>query len=435
VAVNLDDMLVRIHPGDGLVARFDGVALVLFAPGAAQARVTDELLQLVEASSNGSAAPGRRLARQVARLLGDADPDEVPSFGLLAQAEHGVVMILHGDADADVTTPTGHEHLSGRQVATWVDRILEPPIEQLVVSPSGQDLQAPDPRLRIRGGVVPGGGLSVGPTDAPAAAAAPPPVAQAAAAAAPAPVPVVEAAPAPVPAPPMPAPEPAMPPQEEPSDATKVDTHPAPPVVAPPPEPAPLGAFVSVILSEVEPDEVREALPVAGQAATGAAEVEAEPEGPLVKGIVCSRGHFTDPAAPFCGICGISQNQKTLQLVEGPRPPLGVLLVDGATFSVDTDYVLGREPESDPEVVAGHARPLTVSDPERTVSRVHAALVLQDWNVRVVDRGSANGTYLAAPGRDDWSPVLANQPTTIKPGTRIRLGQRVVVYDSHSGTR
>ena len=415
--MNLDDMLIRVHPGDGLVARQEGIALVVFAPGAAQDRIADELLALVDASSNGT--PGRRLARQVARLLGDADPDEVPSFGLLAQAEHGVVLILHGDADADVTTPGGTEHLSGRQVATWVDRILEPPIDGLVVGPSGQALQAPDPRLRLRGGVVPGGGLSVMPAATPAPHAAPQAEPMA-------------AAPPPEPAPPPP---PAESDEEQPEDATKVDMAPAP-SAAMMPEPAPpvSGSFVSVLLGDVEPEEVREALPVAGDEAQAA--VEAEPEGPQVKGVICSRGHFNDPSAPFCGICGISLVQRTLKLVDGPRPPLGVLVFDdGATFSVDTDYVLGREPESDPEVVAGHARPLAVSDPDRTVSRVHAALILENWNVRVVDRGSANGTYVAASGHDEWSPLTPNQPTTIKPGTRIRLGQRILLYDSHGGLR
>lgn len=415
--MNLDDMQIRVHPGNGLIARFDGVALVLFGPSATEGRIADELVNLAESASNGSGPPGRRLARQVARLLGDAEPDEVPSFGLLAQAEHGVVLVLHGDADADVTTPRGSEHLSGREVATWVDRIIEPPIDGIVVGPSGQALQDPDPRFRLRGGVVPGGGLSVAPAGPPAEPAAAPPPAGAA------------PEPAPVAAPPQPAPEAPA----EVAEETKVDMEPAPPVVEPEPQPVAPGRFISIDLSAIEHDEVREALPVAGQAPAGA--VEVEPEGPLVKGVICSRGHFNDPAAPFCGICGISQVQKTLNLVDGPRPPLGVLLVDGSTFSVDTDYVLGREPDADPEVVAGRARPLTVTDPERTVSRVHAALVLQDWNVRIVDRGSANGTYVAAPGRDDWSPVLPHQPTTIKPGTRLRLGQRVLLYDSHSGIR
>lgn len=437
--MNLDDMLIRVHPGDGLVARSPGAALVLFGSGATQSRITDELLRLVEASADGAQPPGRRLARQVARLLADTDPDEVPSFGLLAQAEHGLVLILHGEADADISRAGVEEHLSGRQVATWIDRILEPPVDSLVIGPTGRVLAAPDPRFRLRAGAVPGGGLQLvpvapaGTADRPEPSVAPAPV-ERMAEAVPDPPPPPPAAPpssAPPPAPPAP-----MMVEEEPEDATKVDVAPPPPpaTMDPEPEPALSGSFTSVLLMDAEPEEVREALPVAGD--DGAVAVEAEPQGPQVKGVICSRGHFNDPSAPFCAICGISMVQKTLHLVDGPRPPLGVLVLDdGATFSVDNDYVLGREPESDPDVVSGKARPLALTDPDRTVSRVHAALVLEDWNVKVVDRGSANGTYLAPPGQDDWAPLHPNQVTTIKPGTRVRLGQRVLLYDSHGGTR
>jgi hypothetical protein len=193
-------------------------------------------------------------------------------------------------------------------------------------------------------------------------------------------------------------------------------------------------SFVSVGLAAPEPDqvEVREPLPVAGEAP----HVHEEPSGPKVRGVICSRGHFNDPAAPFCGVCGISMVQRTLNLVEGPRPPLGVIVFDdGTTFTLDSDYVLGREPENDPSVMAGTARPLIMADPDRTVSRVHAGLVLDGWNVKAVDRGSANGTFIAAAGDDNWVALLPNKPTAIKPGTRVRVGQRVFLFDSHQGTR
>jgi FHA domain len=210
-----------------------------------------------------------------------------------------------------------------------------------------------------------------------------------------------------------------------------------PPAVAPPAEaPAPVEPrpFTAVALSdpEPEPEEVREPLPIAGEVA----HVHEEPAGPRVRGVICSRGHFNDPAAPFCGVCGISMVQRTLNLVEGPRPPLGVIVFDdGMTFTLDTDYVLGREPENDARVVSGDARPLAMTDPDRTVSRVHASLLLDGWDVKAVDRGSANGTFIAGAGDDNWVPLVPNQPTAIKPGTRIRLGQRVFLYDSHQGTR
>ena len=68
----------------------------------------------------------------------------------------------------------------------------------------------------------------------------------------------------------------------------------------------------------------------------------------LVEGKACIRGHFNDLAAQFCSLCGISMVQITEQIVLGRRPPLGILVFeDGMTFSLDSEYVIGREPEGD----------------------------------------------------------------------------------------
>jgi FHA domain len=208
-------------------------------------------------------------------------------------------------------------------------------------------------------------------------------------------------------------------------------TTPTPAPAATEPETEAPQPFVSVALAEPEPEEARSPLPIAGVGAR-----PHEPPGPKVRGVICSRGHFNDPAAPFCSVCGISMVQRTLNLVEGPRPPLGVIVLDdGTTFTLDSDYVLGREPETDPAVVSGQARPLSLPDPDRTVSRVHAGLVIDGWNVKAVDRGSANGTFVASSADDEWVALIPNRPTLVKPGTRIRLGQRVLLFDSHQGTR
>ena len=239
-------MRIRVHPGDGLIARFEGTALVLLDANPSQRRIADELLRLVESSAEAVTPPGRRLARQVVRMLSDVEPEEVPAFGLLAQAEKGVVLMLHGDIDADVTSPAGNEHLSGRRVSTWVDRILEPPVTRLVIGPSGQPLRPPDQRVHLRSGVVPGGGLTATAGDATGASV----FADAGL-------------------------------EEEPDDETKVDLLPALSAVGAPPEPAPPPAFVSVLLSEAEPAEVREPLPVAGPQSRipGAAEGQGQGQG------------------------------------------------------------------------------------------------------------------------------------------------------------
>jgi pSer/pThr/pTyr-binding forkhead associated (FHA) protein len=153
----------------------------------------------------------------------------------------------------------------------------------------------------------------------------------------------------------------------------------------------------------------------------------------MVKGIKCKREHFNSPKAAFCGVCGISMVQQTHQLVDGPRPPLGVIVLDdGTTFGLDADYVLGREPENDADVMAGRVRGLPIEDPDGSVSRVHALIKLEEWEVLIVDRGSANGTSVAPPGTDAWTSLAPHEPALIVPGTKVQLGGRTFVFDAHN---
>jgi hypothetical protein len=151
-----------------------------------------------------------------------------------------------------------------------------------------------------------------------------------------------------------------------------------------------------------------------------------------VTGFLCSRGHFNSPDASYCAVCGISMVMLTRRAVEGARPPLGYLVRDdGATFLLDGDYVIGRSPEQDADVGAGRARPLVLADADRSVSRTHAAIVLDGWNVLIVDRHSANGTFVSGPSSSDFQRVQPDQPLHIRPGTRIRVGRHTLVFDSH----
>ena len=125
----------------------------------------------------------------------------------------------------------------------------------------------------------------------------------------------------------------------------------------------------------------------------------------------CKNGHFDDPEALFCAICGISMNQQTLVPRPGERPPLGVLLLDdGSVFQLDSDYVVGREPSLDSSVAAGKARPLRVADDTGIVSRVHARVQLDGWRVLVTDLGSANGTRVLLPGHPADQQLVPQVP-------------------------
>ena len=186
-----------------------------------------------------------------------------------------------------------------------------------------------------------------------------------------------------------------------------------------------------------------EALPGEADALTAAATVLPVPAAPaddagpafppvLVDGVACPRDHFNRPDARACRQCGAALGQRPVSLVRRPRPPLGVLVLDdGTRLTLDGDYVLGREPALDGEVMAGRARPVRITDPGGTVSRLHLRITLVGWQVEVSDLGSANGSVLQAPGGEQ--ALAPFEPAFIEPGTRIGLGHRGLQYLAYQG--
>ena len=108
---------------------------------------------------------------------------------------------------------------------------------------------------------------------------------------------------------------------------------------------------------------------------------------------------------------------------------------DGATHTVDTGYLLGREPANDARVRSGVLRPITLDDPTGAMSRVHAEIRLDNWDVVLTDSGSSNGTFIAEPGMQVWSMLGPSQPYRLAPGVRVRLGQRTFTFETPSGVR
>jgi FHA domain len=154
----------------------------------------------------------------------------------------------------------------------------------------------------------------------------------------------------------------------------------------------------------------------------------------MVEGVLCASEHFNDPDARTCRQCGVSLDQPPRNVQRRPRPPLGVLVFDdGTRVTLDGDYVLGREPVLDFDVMAGRARPLRISDPEGTVSRLHLRVSLVGWEVEVSDLGSANGSVLRTPGEE--RTLAPFEPIVLEPGTRIGIGHRSMQYLAYQGAR
>jgi FHA domain len=119
-----------------------------------------------------------------------------------------------------------------------------------------------------------------------------------------------------------------------------------------------------------------------------------------------------------------------------PRPPVGLLVFDdGATYTVDAEYLMGRMPEADPRVASGALRSLALEDTSGAVSRVHAQIVVNGWEALLVDVGSRNGTFVSPPGEQGWTQLPAGETHRLVPGTRVRIGGRSFQFEAPSGTR
>lgn len=157
--------------------------------------------------------------------------------------------------------------------------------------------------------------------------------------------------------------------------------------------------------------------------------VVAEPvdeDGVLVRGIRCDCGALHPPLTLACASCG--RDLPDGPLVQGVRPSLGELHVDdGRTFPLTSTYVLGREPWDSHAVTEGMARPLELVDASRLVSRVHATLVLDGWDV-VVTGHSTGGTSVRPPDGHRWTVLDAGEPRVLLPGSQLRLGRRRVAF-------
>ncbi len=399
----LSDAACIPHPGEGLVGRWGDVLLVI---GDADDAVVPLLLRHCEAVAEAG-GDGRMLSRRLAGFLTTYE-QELPAFVAAAPVATGLAVFVQGAAQVVV----GEEFtVSGAASLAWVDRLIPWPVATLTMS-AGVATEPGGGPYNLQRGVVPGAGLTL---QGQSHDAAPVDAGQGGA--------------------------------EEPADEARHDGTPEEvggldrpePAFTPSPDRWPgqgdePPAFESVVMDlnapEVDEESPRKPLPVASKVSRQAP----ESKGPVVHGVYCKNNHFNDPGVLFCAVCGINMVQQTPVLTEGPRPPLGVLLLDdGSAFQLDSDYVLGREPMHDDDVRAGRLRGIMLSDPDKSVSRAHARIELRQWDVVLIDNSSANGTYVAAEDDPHWTPLPPGTPHSLRSGNRIRLGSRTLVFNSYRG--
>ncbi len=422
---SFDRVAVEVLPGAGLVARTPGAVLVLAQPADdEQWRAAEDLIaQLAEISRSAARAPAAPMTQAV-QAWHAARP--TVSLALLAATDDGLALCL--SATAEASQPQTGNRLAAGDEGGWLTRQLPWSEEAIVLTLGGSSAVGAAlerPVLDLHAGVVPGAGVRLDPQGA----------------------------------------DPGTPSQTG-KRLDQLSAPPLPPAADQPlvhePLSLPPEAKAAVLFGAADAAPPRAPLPVAapappaaGQgpapahdpshhgdhmlaggaagpaAAAGQLDAAADEDGVVVDGFLCSRGHLNDPRGHFCAQCGIRMAELTGIITKGRRPPLGLLLFDnGATFVLDHDYLIGREPEPDPDVRSGELRPLVLVDQSGGISRRHAEIRLRGWDVVLVDRGSANGTLVALRNADQWRAVVPGQPIQLLPGMRISMGRRTLSFET-----
>jgi hypothetical protein len=451
--------------GDGVLARQGDLVLLIHPAGGS---FTDRLLELLAEAARTGASGLHFTDRVSAEFDADATAAHTaagpgPAVVAFGPAGDGTAVAVYGAGWAEITTAHGAQRLTAGEPYGRLRCVLPSTLISVRagVQAVASDAET-DPYLRLADGVVRAVALLYAPAEIAAGQQAPAPPAGLPIPAPPAPVPAV---PEPVPgqvqqAAPEPYPDQAEEPEPE-YHATRIEpavaTPPGPaapplppdPYAAPPPDPGPSGGlpddapppdFIPVpAFADQAGGEMpqRDPLPPDTEASEandlGLTEMPSEMPSAMVEGVYCANGHFNDPETDYCAVCGMGMSQPPQMRQKGDRPPLGVLILgDGSVCQLDADYVIGREPTLDSAVAEGRARPLRLMDASGVVSRIHARVELDGWQVFITDLHSANGTQVLLPGERNPTNLEPGVRTPLMAGTQIRLGGEYgLQYDSH----
>ncbi|MGI9599491.1 MAG: FHA domain-containing protein [Acidimicrobiales bacterium] len=386
--MSLDDYAANVVPGIGAVARWEAGVLIAGGPQDVALDLIADVTTRLGDDPTSAALIG--LLRDGPRFDG-ADVDLAAAVSI----PDGVRVFVRGDmqirteTDESILGPEPAERdLSA--VALWLGRADPPTVQG-------------HPIMDFRRGVVTGSGIVI---HRPA---------------------VVEESESPVPKTPR-YPDPA--PHPDPAPAQPAAVAPTPPQPGGAESPATVRPFDAIEWDLPSAVETREPLAVLTND-TDPTDVEAGSEaGQQVLGIRCSRGHFNNPQAGYCQVCGISMIHLTHRLEPGVRPTLGfVVFADGATYALDRPYLIGRRPVPGPD---SGMTALATQDATQSVSREHAELRIEEWDVEYVDLGSTNGSFIWNTVAGRWDPIPAGTSVTLESGTTVSVGRMTFVFEGAS---
>ncbi len=143
--------------------------------------------------------------------------------------------------------------------------------------------------------------------------------------------------------------------------------------------------------------------------------------GPNVQAVVCASGHGNPPHLGVCRLCAAPLAGEPVLIA---RPSLGVLRFSGGqVVALDRPVLIGRNPKLEARMPSEMPFLLKL-DVGQGLSRTHATIRLEGWQVLIEDLNSANGTVVTSPGMAPRR-LHAGEPLLLEPGATIDFGGEV----------
>jgi hypothetical protein len=150
---------------------------------------------------------------------------------------------------------------------------------------------------------------------------------------------------------------------------------------------------------------------------------EAQPStgGPSVQALMCLNGHANPPYDATCRQCGARLAGDPTLIA---RPVLGVLrFTDGQKVRLERPLLIGRNPKLEGRLRSEMPQLLKL-DVGQGLSRTHAIVRLEGWQVLLEDLNSANGTVVSSPGVAPRR-LHAGEPALLEYGAEMDFGGEI----------
>lgn len=143
--------------------------------------------------------------------------------------------------------------------------------------------------------------------------------------------------------------------------------------------------------------------------------------GPTVQAVLCQSGHPNPPHFATCRVCADGLSAAPVVVA---RPKMGRLMMSsGQVVELDRPAIIGRKPKAEGRM-PNEVPQLIALDVGQGLSRSHAMIQLEQWQVLLEDLDSANGTVVTLPGREPRR-LHVGEPVLLEHGTIVDLGGEV----------